>query len=68
MDRQREAVLSVSKNIHNTEEVNYMKVLKKLTGLILALCLMIPIFGTAVFAADGVLMFSDPSAKPYGNE
>lgn len=44
-----------------------MKVLKKLTGLILALCLMIPIFGTAVFAAEGVLMFSDPSAKVGDN-
>lgn len=63
MDRQAEAVLSVSNIIHNTEEVNYMKALKKLAGLVLALCLMVPAFGTAVFAADGVLMFSDPSTK-----
>ncbi len=40
-----------------------MKALKKFAGLILALCLMVPMFGTAVFAADGVLMFSDPSTK-----
>lgn len=40
-----------------------MKVFKKLAGLILALCLTVPMFGTAVFAADGVLMFSDPSTK-----
>lgn len=40
-----------------------MKALKKFAGLVLALCLMAPMFGTAVFAADGVLMFSDPSTK-----
>ena len=40
-----------------------MKVFKKLAGLILAVCLMIPMFPTLVFAADGVLMFSDPSTK-----
>lgn len=40
-----------------------MKALKKFAGLVLALCLMVPMFGTAVFAADGVLMFSDPSTK-----
>ena len=40
-----------------------MKTLKKLAGLVLAVCLMIPILGTVVFAADGVLMFSDPSTK-----
>lgn len=40
-----------------------MKVLKKAAGIILAVCLMVPMFGTAVFAADGVLMFSDPSTK-----
>ena len=40
-----------------------MKALKKIAGLVIALCLMVPIFGTAVFAADGVLMFSDPSTK-----
>lgn len=50
-------------NIHNTKEVNYMKALKKIAGLVIALCLMVPMFGTAVFAADGVLMFSDPSTK-----
>ena len=53
----------VCENIHNTKEVNYMKALKKIAGLVIALCLMVPIFGTAVFAADSVLMFSDPSTK-----
>lgn len=42
---------------------NSMKALKKLAGLILAVCLMVPMLGTVVFAADGVLMFSDPSTK-----
>lgn len=40
-----------------------MKAFKKLAGLILAVCLMVPMLGTIVFAADGVLMFSDPSTK-----
>lgn len=40
-----------------------MKSLKKLAGMILAVCLMVPMLGTVVFAADGVLMFSDPSTK-----
>ena len=40
-----------------------MKALKKLAGMILAVCLMVPVLSTAVFAADGVLMFSDPSTK-----
>lgn len=40
-----------------------MKSLKKLAGLILSVCLMVPMLGTVVFAADGVLMFSDPSTK-----
>ena len=62
MGRWQVFVLS-AENIHNTEEVNYMKALKKFAGLILALCLMVPMFGTAAFAADGVLMFSDPSTK-----
>lgn len=39
------------------------ELLKKLTGMILAVCLMIPMLGTVVFAADGVLMFSDPSTQ-----
>ena len=40
-----------------------MKVFKKLAALVLAVCLMIPMFPTLVSAADGVLMFSDPSTK-----
>lgn len=40
-----------------------MKVLKKFAGMILAVCLMVPMIGTVAFAAEGVLMFSDPSAQ-----
>ena len=40
-----------------------MKAFKKLAGLILAVCLAVPVFGTVAFAADGVLMYSDPSTK-----
>lgn len=40
-----------------------MKAFKKLAGMILAVCLMVPMFSTLAFAADGVLMFSDPSTK-----
>lgn len=44
-----------------------MKSFKKLAGLILAVCLMVPMFGTIAFAAEGVLMFSDPSTKVGDN-
>lgn len=44
-----------------------MKAFKKLAGLILAVCLAVPMFGTAAFAAEGVLMYSDPSAKVGDN-
>lgn len=44
-----------------------MKVLKKFAGMILAICLMVPMIGTVAFAAEGVLMFSDPSAKVGDN-
>ncbi|HJA07002.1 MAG TPA: hypothetical protein H9798_07680 [Candidatus Mediterraneibacter pullicola] len=40
-----------------------MKAFKKLAGMILAVCLMVPMFSILAFAADGVLMFSDPSTK-----
>ena len=40
-----------------------MKVFKKLAGVALAVCLAVPVFGTVAFAADGVLMYSDPSTK-----
>lgn len=40
-----------------------MKVLKRFASVIIAVCLMIPVLSTVVFAADGVLMFSDPSTK-----
>ena len=44
-----------------------MKVLKKFAGMILAICLMVPMIGTIAFAAEGVLMFSDPSTKVGDN-
>lgn len=40
-----------------------MKAFKKLAAMILAVCLMVPMLSSVVFAADGVLMFSDPSTK-----
>lgn len=44
-----------------------MKVLKKFAGVILAICLMVPMIGTVALAAEGRLMFSDPSAKVGDN-
>lgn len=44
-----------------------MRAFKKLAGLILAVCLAVPMVGTVVSAADGVLMYSDPSAKVGDN-
>ena len=40
-----------------------MKVLKRFAGMIFAVCLMVPMLGSIVFAAEGVLMYSDPSTK-----
>lgn len=44
-----------------------MKVLRKFAGIILAVCLMVPMIGTVAFAAEGRLMFSDVSAKVGDN-
>lgn len=40
-----------------------MKVMKKIATLLLAVCLAIPCFSLVSFAADGKIMFTDPSTK-----
>lgn len=40
-----------------------MKTMKKIAGLVLAICLVIPCFSMLTFAADGEIMFTDPSTK-----
>ena len=40
-----------------------MKIFKKLAGIILAVSLMVPMIGTVAFAAEGSLMYTDPSTK-----
>ena len=40
-----------------------MKVMKKLAAVLLTICLMVPMSGVLVFAADGRLSFSDPQTK-----
>lgn len=40
-----------------------MKMIKKLATLLLAVCLLIPCFSIVSFAADGKIMFTDPSTK-----
>ena len=40
-----------------------MKILKKFAGMVLAVCLMVPMFGAVAFAAEGRLMYTDPSTK-----
>ena len=44
-----------------------MKAFKKLAGMILAVCLMVPMFSILAFAADGVLLFSAPTTKACEN-
>ncbi len=39
------------------------KLVKKLSSILLMLCLTVSLFPLSVFAADGTLQFSDPSAK-----
>lgn len=40
-----------------------MKMMKKLATLLLAVCLVVPCFSMVSFAADGKIMFTDPSTK-----
>lgn len=40
-----------------------MKMMKKFATLLLAICLVVPCFSMVSFAADGKIMFTDPSAK-----
>lgn len=40
-----------------------MKVMKKIATLLLAVCLAIPCFSLVSYAADGKIMFTDPSVK-----
>ena len=45
------------------KEETKMKILKKIAILMLAVCLIIPCFSFVSFAADGKIMFTDPSCK-----
>ena len=40
-----------------------MKIRKKISSVILALCLLVPCFSMVAIAADGKISFSDPSTK-----
>lgn len=40
-----------------------MKVMKKIATFILSVCLIVPCFGMLTYAADGQIVFSDPSTK-----
>lgn len=40
-----------------------MKMMKKLATILLAICLVVPCFSMVSFAADGKIMFTDPSTK-----
>ena len=51
------------KVIYNKRRGIFMKALKKAAAALLAVCLMVPVFGQVAFAADGRLMFSDPETK-----
>lgn len=47
----------------NKKEGKSMRVAKKISSVLLALCLLVPCFSTVVSAADGKISFSDPSTK-----
>ena len=55
--------MSVTKVIYHKRRGIYMKALKKTAAAFLALCLMIPMFSLTAFAANGRLLFTDPSTK-----
>ena len=45
------------------KEEERMKVMKKIATFILSVCLIVPCFGMLTYAADGQIVFSDPSTK-----
>lgn len=47
----------------NKKEGKNMKVGKKISSVLLALCLLVPCFSIVAYAADGKISFSDPQAK-----
>ncbi len=47
----------------NKKESKSMRIAKKISSVLLALCLLVPCFSLAVNAADGKISFSDPSTK-----
>lgn len=47
----------------NKKEGKNMKVGKKISSVLLALCLLVPCFSMVAYAADGKISFSDPQAK-----
>lgn len=56
--------------VHNSEKTKtgekgetHMKIIKKLATLFLVVCLAVPCFSLVAFAAEGTLMFSDPTTK-----
>ncbi len=47
----------------NKKEGKNMNVAKKISSVLLALCLMVPCFSMVAYAADGKISFSDPETK-----
>ncbi len=45
------------------KEGKSMRIMKKISSVLLALCLLVPCFSTDVSAADGKISFSDPETK-----
>lgn len=50
------------------EEVQFMKTMKRLAAMLLAVCLMVPCVQLAVQAADGIIFFSDLTDVKVGEE
>ncbi len=40
-----------------------MRIMRKISGIVMALCLLAPCFSLSVLAADGKISFSDPETK-----
>ena len=47
----------------NKKEGKSMRMVKKVSGVLLALCLLVPCFSMVASAADGKISFSDPETK-----
>lgn len=56
-------ICNVCKNTKVKKEDEHMKMMKKIATMLLAVCLVVPCFSIMALAANGKVMFTDPTTK-----